>query len=101
MDATDKRQLETQLMQMGLAGLSEDGDPSPDLIQQIAAIVNNWQGSPNRHGEWIDRHKFLRDLLAECNQSDRGEMYSAITPHLNFLPYPLARYENHDDRAYG
>jgi hypothetical protein len=93
LDATEKRQLDTELLRMGLAGLSASGDPSPALIQQIAAIVNNWQGSPNRHGEWIDRHKFLRDLLAECDQADRGEMYSAITPHLNFTPYPLAQYE--------
>jgi hypothetical protein len=93
MEATEKRRLETELLSMGLAGLSASGDPSPELIQQIAAMVNAWQGSPNRHGEWIDRHKFLRDLLAECDQADRSEMYSAITPHLNFTPYPLAQYE--------
>jgi hypothetical protein len=92
-DAIEKRQLETQLLRMGLAGLKDNGDPSPELIQQIAGMVNAWQGAPNRHGEWIDRHKFLRDLLAECDQADRGEMYSAITPHLSFAPYPLAQYE--------
>src|SRR5260370_12921179 len=92
-DATDKRQLETELLKMGLAGLSANGEPSPDLIQQIAAIVNNWQPSPNRHGEWIDRHMFVRDLLAECDQDERGHMYSAIAPHFTFAPYPLARYE--------
>src|SRR5690242_17049418 len=78
---------------MCLAGLSESGDPSAELNQQIAAIVNAWPGAPNRHGEWIDRHKFLRDLLAECNQADRGEMYSAITPYLTFTPHSLATYE--------
>lgn len=93
MEATEKRQLETELLKMGLAGLSASGDPSPDLIQQIAAMVNAWPGMPNRHGEWIDRHKFLRDLLAECDQADRQEMYSAITPHLSFAVYPLAQYE--------
>jgi hypothetical protein len=93
LDATEKRQLETQLLRMGLAGLKDNGEPSPELIQQIATMVNNWQGSTNRHGEWINRHKFLRDLLAECDQADRGEMYSAITPHLNFVPYSLAVYE--------
>jgi hypothetical protein len=93
LDATEKRQLETQLLKMGLAGLKDNGEPSPELIQQIAAMVNNWQGSTNRHGEWINRHKFLRDLLAECDQADRSEMYSAIIPHLNFTPYPLALYE--------
>lgn len=93
MDANEKRGLETQLMKMGLAGLQEGGAASPELIQQIAGIINSWQSTPNRQGEWIDRHKFLRDLLAECDQSERGAMYSAIIPHLNFLPLPLASYE--------
>lgn len=93
MDAAEKRQLETQLVRMGLAGLKANGEPSPELIQQIAAIVNNWKGAPNRHGEWIDRHKFLRDLFAECDEADRGEMYSAIKPHLNFPVLPLVCYE--------
>ncbi len=93
MDAAEKRQLETGLMKLGLAGLQENGAASPELIQQIAAIVNNWQSTPNRHGEWIDRHKFLRDLLSECDQANRGQMYSAITPHLNFKALPLSSYE--------
>ncbi len=93
MDALEKRQLETELLRMGLAGLSESGEPSPELIQQLAAIINNWQSAPNRHGEWIDRHKFLRDLLAECDQANRGEMYGAIVPHLTFKPLPLSSYE--------
>lgn len=78
---------------MGLAGLQASGDPSPELIQQVAAVVNNWQATPNRYGEWIDRHKFLRDLFAECNEADRGEMYSAIVPYLRFKALPLASYE--------
>ena len=86
--------METQLLRLGLAGLKENGDPTPELIQQIAAIVNNWQTSPNRHGEWIDKHKFLRDLLAECDQSYRSDMYGAIAPHLNFKVLPLASYES-------
>lgn len=93
MDATEKRQLETKLLSMGLAGLSASGDPSPELIQQLAAIVNAWQGTYNRHGEWVDRHMFLRDLLAECDQAERYHMYSAIAPHLSFAPYPLSQYE--------
>lgn len=93
MQQKEKRQLETELLKMGLSGLQADGSPSPDLIQQLAGIVNTWQGSPNRHGEWIDRHKFLRDLLAECDQADRTEMYSAIVPHLKFTAKPLADYE--------
>ena len=94
MEAKEKRQMETQLLRLGLAGLKENGDPTPELIQQIAAIVNNWQTSPNRHGEWIDKHKFLRDLLAECDQSYRSDMYGAIAPHLNFKVLPLASYES-------
>ncbi len=93
MEAKEKRQMETQLLRLGLAGLQENGNPSSDLIQQIAAIVNNWQTSPNRHGEWIDKHKFLRDLLAECDASYRNDMYSAIAPYLNFKALPLASYE--------
>jgi hypothetical protein len=93
MDAKEKRQMETQLLRMGLAGLQEDGNPTGEMIQQIAGIVNNWQSTPNRHGEWIDRHKFLRDLFAECDASARSEMYSAITPHLSFPALPLSTYE--------
>lgn len=93
MDANEKRHMETHLLRLGLAGLDESGNAAPELIQQIAAIVNNWQTSPNRHGEWIDKHKFLRDLLAECDASKRNEMYLAIAPHLNFKTLPLASYE--------
>lgn len=93
MEATEKRQLETTLVKMGLAGLEESGAATPELIQQIAGVVNNWQPSPNRHGEWIDRHKFLRDLFSECDQADRGAMYSAIVPYLRFTAYSLSRYE--------
>lgn len=93
MDAKEKRHMETHLLRLGLAGLDESGNATPELIQQIAGIVNGWQASPNRQGEWIDQHKFLRDLLAECDASSRGEMYTAITPHLNFAVLPLASYE--------
>lgn len=93
MDATEKRKLETELLKMGLAGLKANGDPSPELVQQIAAIVNHWKPCANRHGEWIDRHKFLRDLFAECDEADRSEMYAAITPYLTFQALPLSYYE--------
>lgn len=79
---------------MGLAGLQENGAASPELIQQIAGLVNNWRSTSNRHGEWIDRHKFLRDLFGECNEADRPEMYAAITAHLNFVPLSLSSYES-------
>lgn len=93
MDAKEKRQVETQLLRMGLAGLQANGDPSPELVGQLAGIVNNWQSTPNRHGEWIDKHKFLRDLLAECDKKDRADMYEAIRPHLTFKVLPLSSYE--------
>lgn len=94
MDATEKRQVETQLLKMGLAGLQANGDPSAELVGQLASIVNNWKPSSNRHGEWIDRHKFFRDLLAECDKQHRTEMYESMLPHLSFSAYPLARYES-------
>ncbi len=94
MDQSEKRHMETHLLRLGLAGLDESGNAKPELIQQIAAIVNNWQTAPNRHGEWIDKHKFVRDLLAECDASCRNDMYSAIAPHLNFKALPLASYES-------
>lgn len=94
MEAKEKREMETQLLRLGLAGLQENGNPSPELIQQVAAIVNAWQAAPNRHGEWIDQHKFLRDLLSECDASYRNDMYTAISPYLNFKAHPLAFYES-------
>lgn len=93
MDAKEKRQVETQLLRMGLAGLQANGQPTGELVQQIAEMVNSWPGMTNRTGEWIDRHKFLRDLLAECDQKDRYEMYSAILPHLKFPAKSLSYYE--------
>lgn len=93
MEQKQQRQLETELLRMGLAGLHANGNPTLELVGQLAAIVNNWQTSPNRHGEWIDRHKFLRDLLAECDKQYRNEMYEAIVPHLKFKAHPLSQYE--------
>ena len=93
MRAAEKRQMETELLSMGLAGLAADGKPSAELVQQIASLVNGWQGSVNRHGEWIDRHMFLRDLLAECDAAARVEMCRAIVPHLNFPAKTLSDYE--------
>jgi rubredoxin len=94
LNAFEKRRIETQLVSMGLAGLQTNGDPTPELVEQLAAIVNGWQGAPNRHGEWIDKHKFLRDMLAECDAKYRVEMYEAIKPHLKFAVKPLAHYES-------
>lgn len=78
MEAKEKRQLENQLLAMGLARLD-----SPDLIQQLASLVNQWQG---------DRHEFLLGLINECDDKDRSQMYNAIRPHLKFKPLPLDQY---------
>jgi hypothetical protein len=93
MNQKDKRQLETQLVAMGLAGLQRNGDPSPELVQQMAGIVNSWQGSPNRLGEWIGKHEFLRDLLNECDRDKRQDMYEAIRPFLKFKVKAFNHYE--------
>jgi len=93
-NADERRNLETEVMKAGLAGLAELPGGVSDFVQVIAKIVNNWEPSPNRQGEWIDQHKFLRDLFAECDSADRGAMYSAIVPHLTFKPLPLASYES-------
>lgn len=94
MDAKEKRRVETELVRMGLAGLSADGAPSGELVQQLAAIVNSWQTAPTRLGEYIDKHKFLRDLLNECEPAERSAMYDAIKPHLTFKVHPLSHYES-------
>lgn len=94
MNDNERRQLETEVMKAGLAGLVGLKDGVADFIQVIARIVNNWQTSPNRQGEWIDQHKFLRDLFAECDEADRAAMYSAIVPRLTFKALPLSTYES-------
>lgn len=81
MNQSEKRKLENQLMSMGLAKLD-----SPELIQQLAEMVNNWPG---------DRHEFLMGLINECDDKDRSEMYNAIRPHLKFNPLPLDTYVAH------
>jgi hypothetical protein len=93
MDQKEKRQLQTQLIKMGLAGLDTRGLPTGELIQQIAQMVNQWKGAENRMGEWVDRHKFLRDLLNECEPAQRSDMFDTLTPHLSFKPLPLSTYE--------
>ena len=80
MDDREKRQLENMLLREGLAGLSD-----PDLIQQLANLVSNWQG---------DRHEFLQDLINQCDADKRHEMYQAIVPKLRFKALPLSTYES-------
>lgn len=79
MDQREKRQLENQLLVMGLKGLND-----PDLIQQLAELISAWPG---------DKHDFLRDLLNECDPDKRYEMYHAIAPKLKFKPLSLPQYE--------
>jgi hypothetical protein len=81
MDQKEKRQLENQLLAEGLAKLN-----SPELIEQMANLVNNWPG---------DRHEFLMGLINECDDRDRSEMYNSIRPHLKFKPLPLDTYVAH------
>lgn len=64
---------------MGLAGLSD-----PELIEQLAHLVSAWPG---------DKHDYLRDLLNECDQENRYEMYEAIAPKLKFKPLSFSQYE--------
>ena len=94
MNAKEKRNLETRLVRMGLAGLQSNGDPSGDLVQQFADMINHWYPYENRHGEWVDRHKFIRDLLNECDADKRYEMYTAIAARPTFTPMPLQHYED-------
>jgi hypothetical protein len=93
MKADEKRKLETELVKMGLAGLDASGAPSGDLVDQIAAIVSAWKGAYNKYGEWIDRHKYLRDLFSECDACDRQAMYDALVPRLSFKAKSLNHYE--------
>ena len=79
MEANEKRLLENFLIREGLAGLSD-----PDLIQQLANLVTNFPG---------DRHRFLEDLINQCDADKRTEMYGAIAPKLGFAALPLSDYE--------
>lgn len=80
MNPDERRQLENQLLVMGLKGLNDSG-----LIQQLADLVSNWQG---------DKHEFLQDLINECDAANRYEMYNAIAPKLRFQALPLSTYES-------
>src|SRR5574337_665823 len=79
MNAKERRQLENQLLTMGLARLDD-----PELIQQLADLISHWPG---------DKHEFLRDLLNECDADKRYEMYHAIAPKLRFKALSLPQYE--------
>jgi hypothetical protein len=78
-DPKEKRRVENELMVMGLAGLED-----PELIDQMARLVSEWPG---------DKHDFLRDLLNECDQDKRYEMYEALRPKLKFKALAFSQYE--------
>lgn len=79
MDQHSKRKLENELMTLGLASLN-----SGELVQQFAALINNFRG---------DRHRFLEDALNQCDGKDRHDMYQAVVPHLSFQAAPLQTIE--------
>lgn len=71
--------MENVLLVAGLARLND-----PELIQQLADLVSDWQG---------DKHQFLQDLINECDPGQRYDMYSAIAPKLRFKALPLTTIE--------
>lgn len=79
MNVDERRKLENQLMVMGLNRLED-----PELVPQMAAIINQWGG-----------HDFFEAMLGECDASKRTEMYEALRPHLKFKPLPLEQYITH------
>lgn len=72
MNQDDKRQLENQLLTMGLPALND-----PALIQVMADMVNGYP-------IMSERVEFFCDLLNECDAGKRGEMYNALKPCLHF-----------------
>lgn len=80
MNQDEARQLENQLIVMGLNRLDD-----PALIPALAKIIN-------AHPGYLDPHDFYIGMLNECDQEKRGEMYEALRPHLKFSPWPLEQY---------
>lgn len=80
MKENETRQVENQLMVMGLRKLND-----PELIRQMANIINV-------HPGYRDPHAFYMGLLGECEPDQRREMYNALLPHLKFAPWPLDKY---------
>lgn len=73
LDDSERRTLENELLKRGLNGLD-----SPELIQQLAALVQD--------------HWFLMGLLNEVDQPKRYDAYEALRPYLKFKPWPLEDY---------
>lgn len=76
----ERRKLENQLVVMGLSGLN-----SPDLVVQMANLINNHPGFTNSHA-------FYLGFINGCPQEKRTEMYEALRPHLKFDVWPLEKY---------
>lgn len=81
MNQKDRRQLENQLLSMGLPALG-----SAELVQVMADMVNAYP-IPS------ERPQFFCDLLNECEGSKRPEMYNALKPLLHFKVPTLAEVE--------
>ena len=79
MDDKEKRQLENQLLTLGLAGVSYS-----EFIQQLARLISDFKG---------DRHRFMEDLINECPPEKRYERYHALLPYLLFEVLPLDDYD--------
>lgn len=77
----ERRQLESQLVVMGLNGLSDQ-----NFVPQMAMLIN-------QHPGFSSPHSFFIGMINECEQSKRTEMYEALRPHLKFDVWPLERYE--------
>ncbi len=73
MRAADRRELENQLVRMGLNRLT-----NPELVPQMARLIRD--------------HDWFLGMLNSCDQDKRTEMYEALRPHLKFTPYPLDVY---------
>lgn len=72
MNQDEKRQLESELIVMGLPGLDD-----PALVQCLADAVN---GYPHPS----ERADFFCEMLNECEGARRREMYEAMRPRLSF-----------------
>jgi hypothetical protein len=90
----DKRQMENFLLKQDWPTLDVDGSPSGDLLLFFASILNEHKPYENRHGEWIDQHKMMRDLVNECEPARRQQLYGDLKAHLNFKLLPLSTYED-------
>ncbi|MFC5861084.1 hypothetical protein ACFPT7_02130 [Acidicapsa dinghuensis] len=75
MNQEEKRQLENELMVMGLPGLDD-----PALVQAMADLVNGYPYP-------AERADFFCEMLNECEGPRRREMYEAMRPRLSF-PVP-------------